>query len=1048
MIRTTKRQFGFLRTAFAVGVAIPILAGSSAFAQQASPSPADQGPIQEGNAGAIGAAGAGSNENAIGQGQTAETERIIVTGSNIPTAQEVGPNPVLNINRDLINKSGSRTAEDLIKSLPVANGGGVPISNNGTGFTPGATAISLRGLGPEATLVLVDGRRIAPYPVGNGGTSSFFDLRSIPEAAIESIEILKDGASTTYGADAVAGVVNIKLRHDYKGAEAAVGYGNTLDKDSGEFRAYVVFGVGDGNTQVTGEMNYYQRNSIFNRDRGFSAVPPFLSSNATPYNLQLSRDVVIAAGVDPATLPNPASGVIYGTAPTGSNGQLAQNPATKYIYGASRVRAPFSQLPGFDYNQFSSSYPHLQDYGGFANFSHKIYGDQMVLFGDFFYEHAFSHDELAPTATGNFNTPGSVPIAIPPGTNLNGVAPPNTPTYESVGLPPDAVNPFNPFNQIISGGSRARFLEFGNRLFDNTTDNFLATIGLKGDKLFDGTWGYDSGFRFNQVKETAQSTVVSNSRLSDILNQNNPVFQSGGALAGGTAFDPFGDALHGPPIPTNAADVAFATIHPKDVDTSKIATLDLNVYTTSLFKLPAGGVGFAFGGQFRKEQLKQDVDQLSIDGDIAGNSKGASTNAGRQDWALYAEAQIPITSPTFNFPGLYSVELDAAVRYEVFENNNSNVAVPKFGIRWQPIDESFTIRSTIGKGFLEPSLIELYGSPTSGLQSVTDTLPTSLGGPPVPIGDPSRTEPEQNTVNTSSPALQPEDSVSFTAGFVWTPKFVQGLTMSVDIWDTERTGTVIQSSIPQELQREATNSLLPGEIIERDASGYISRIFVPFINSGSINANGIDLGLQYVYPTSFGTFTSLTNVSYLNKFNLKTTPTSDTQQLAGVAVASVAATADDGYLRWRGNSSIDWSWNGWDVVTTCRYLDGFHELKGFGNNHWVSQTWFFDGQASYDFTFVPPVENQPVAGYSKDAKDMEKGKDGKSVESSTVQTVNVGLPWWKRSLNGTTITIGCNDIFGQDPPAAYGFGGNSTKYPGFLYDATGRFVYFQIKKKF
>ena len=84
------------------------------------------------------------------------------------------------------------------------------------------------------------------------GPSSFFDLRSIPEAAIESIEILKDGASTTYGADAVAGVVNIKLRHDYKGVKAQVGYGNTLDKDSGEFRANVVFGVGDGNTQVTG----------------------------------------------------------------------------------------------------------------------------------------------------------------------------------------------------------------------------------------------------------------------------------------------------------------------------------------------------------------------------------------------------------------------------------------------------------------------------------------------------------------------------------------------------------------------------------------------------------------------------------------------------------------------------------------------------------------------------------------------------------------------------------------------------------------------------
>ena len=141
-----------------------------------------------------------------------------MTGSYIPTAQEVGPNPVLNINRDLINKSGSRTAEELIKDLPVANGGGVPVSNNATGFTPGASAISLRGLGPQETLVLINGRRVAPYPIGNGGTSSFFDLRSIPESAIESIEVLKDGASTTYGADAVAGVVNVKLRRDYKGA--------------------------------------------------------------------------------------------------------------------------------------------------------------------------------------------------------------------------------------------------------------------------------------------------------------------------------------------------------------------------------------------------------------------------------------------------------------------------------------------------------------------------------------------------------------------------------------------------------------------------------------------------------------------------------------------------------------------------------------------------------------------------------------------------------------------------------------------------------------
>ncbi|MEO8043715.1 MAG: TonB-dependent receptor plug domain-containing protein, partial [Spartobacteria bacterium] len=303
MIIKQPNKPGKFRPALLSGIAVTLLASSVAFAQD--PSPAAQSPGEPLNApGATVAAPAPSNQPPTSAGGgVAETERIIVTGSNIPTAQEVGPNPVLNINRDLINKSGERSAEELIKNLPVANGGGVPISNNATGFTPGASAISLRGLGPQATLVLVDGRRLAPYPVGQGGTNSFFDLRSIPEAAIESIEILKDGASTTYGADAVAGVVNIKMRHDYKGAEASVEYGNTLDKDSGEYRASIVFGVGDGNTSITGSMNFYHRNSIFNRDRGFSAKPPFLSSNSTPYNLQLSSAVVIAAGVDPATLP-------------------------------------------------------------------------------------------------------------------------------------------------------------------------------------------------------------------------------------------------------------------------------------------------------------------------------------------------------------------------------------------------------------------------------------------------------------------------------------------------------------------------------------------------------------------------------------------------------------------------------------------------------------------------------------------------------------------------------------------------------------------------
>ena len=612
-------------------------------------------------------------------------------------------------------------------------------------------------------------------------------------------------------------------------------------------------------------------------------------------------------------------------------------------------------------------------------------------------------------------------------------------------MPADAFNPFNPFNQILSGGSRARLLEFGNRLFDNETDAFLATIGLRGDKLFDGNWGYDTGFRYSNVKSVSTGTLVSTSRFNRILNQNDPIFQEGGILEGQPAFNPFGDAVAGL-IPANVASTNFATVHPKDVATSEIATLDLNIYTTELFKLPAGGVGFAFGGQFRREQLTQDVDQLNIDGDIIGSSPSAQTQGGRKDFAFYAETDIPIFSPTFSFPGFYSLNLTAAVRYEEFRNNDTNVAVPKFGIRWQPLDETLTVRATIGKGFRQPSLIELFGSPTSALTGAQDNLPFSLGGPDLPLDDPGRFESETPVVFSSSPDLQPEDSVSFAAGVVYTPKYVNGLTLSVDIWDIERTGVVVISNTGDVLDRELMGGLLPGERVERDDAGFISRIFVPFINSGSLKANGIDFGVQYVYPTSFGTFTSLTNATWLNSFQFANFAGQTETEFAGSATDPFSA--NDGFVKWKGIHRLDWAWNGFDIIGSVRYTGGFHDRKPNATVHYVSHTWVFDAQASYDFTFVAPVENQPVAGYSKDAKDMSMGKDGKVAESSASQSSSYGLPIWQRVLNGTTITVGCDNVFGQDPPTAYGFGGNSTGYPGFLYDATGRFVYVQLTKKF
>ena len=398
MVGTPLTKFAICRTSLGVA-ATSLIALASAVAQQAV-NPPTQPPqeLRDANGNVTGAAPA-----------EATTDRVFVTGSAIPTAQEVGPNPVLTVNRELIAKSGERTAEQFLRNLPVANANGIPLSNNNNGSDTaiGGAGIALRAFDARATLVLIDGRRIAPYPISNSGVV-FVDLFSIPRDAIETIEILKDGASTTYGADAVAGVVNIKLRKDYRGAEFNVEYGNTTDKDSSEFAASLVFGVGNDKTNMTGVLNYYHRNSIANRDREYSAVPPFLSSNASPYNLQLSRLAVAEAGG--TVLPGPGANQFAG-APSGTNG-LA--PASTYLYGTRRIRAFGGQLPGFNFNEFSLSFPESERYGGYLSASHKIYGDQLVAFADGYYQNVKTHNELAPPATGNFQTAGQTTIAIPP----------------------------------------------------------------------------------------------------------------------------------------------------------------------------------------------------------------------------------------------------------------------------------------------------------------------------------------------------------------------------------------------------------------------------------------------------------------------------------------------------------------------------------------------------------------------------------------------------------------------------------------------------------
>jgi len=442
--------------------------------------------------------------------------------------------------------------------------------------------------------------------------------------------------------------------------------------------------------------------------------------------------------------------------------------------------------------------------------------------------------------------------------------------------------------------------------------------------------------------------------------------------------------------------------------------------------------------------LEENPDILNEEGDIIGNSPVNAARGGRKSYSLYAEARIPIFGPKMNIPGLHSLEFEDGVRFEEFLNNDTNVLVPKFGMRWQPLDEQLTIRSTWSEGYRQPSLEELFSAPISTLQGTRDPL-TGVS------------EPETNTLVQSNKNLQPEDSRSFSAGFVYTPKYVPGLNLSVDFWDTERTGIVAVPTAQQVLEREAAGALLPGEAVERDPNTHqINRILLSNQNLGSQEARGYDFTVQYQKQTPWGTFTSLTQVTYLDEFLFPQFIEGEFGPNAGNLAGRTTdpATSNEGWYKWKGTSQLDWNWNHFDAIFTARYIDGFKEfiLNPFTDElrqHWVSQTWTFDVQASYDFTGLIPVEEKPVPGYSKDAKEVARGKDGSIRETATAQTANYRFSDWRHVLlDGTSLTVGCNNITDRDPPSANGEVGNGQNYPGFTYDATNRFWYARLTKKF
>ena len=873
-----------------------------------------------------------------------------------------------------------------------------------------SAAISLRGLGPEATLVLINGRRVAPYPVGVGGATAFVDLNSIPLAAIETIEVLKDGASALYGADAVAGVINLKMRRGIDGAESFASYGNTADKDSAEWTASVAGGVSNPTTSVFVGANYFRKAAIFHRDRAYSAVPPFLSTNASPANLELSRFAVAAALGQPVGAPIPGVSN-FAVSFFGQSGADSANagtrPASQYTFSPDRSSV-------YNYNEAAMSYPEFERKGALASLERKLLGrDNLRGFVDAMVQTVDVENQLAPAATGDFAAPNNLGLVIPartpnplltvgvpllggyfavaPGTPVpaGSFAGPGTQIVNGTAqrlAAPGAFNPFNPFNQDIADGSRARLAEFGNRTTRSRTEAFLFSTGVRGENVA-GRWNLEAAFSYSSVADDTRSRQVSASRFNELLNAASPLFDPRQpAYLGTTApYNPFG--YYRQPIPGNRALAEYGGFEVRHRDRSSLAHVSAVASTADLFKLPAGSAGLAAGVDFRRELLRQRPDPRSVTGDLIGESPRAATNAQRKIGGAFLEGRAPL------FRG---VEGSAAVRHEKFHSSRRSTTVPKFALRVRPLGEQLTLRTSYSKGFREPSLFELYSAPISALMAIQDPLDGFV-------------EPEQPITLRGNRALRPEKTDYLNAGFVWSPAHprLRGLTLGADYWEIVRKGTV--EANPQNTVYRAygvlPGGLQPGESVSLNNSGFISVVNSLFFNVGRTKVHGWDFSGVYSLPTdTLGRWELTTVWTWIRRFDRAAAEGAVPTSVIG---ADATGSADYGYLEVRGRTSLSWAYRGFTVYLAGHYIDGFADEDPAGAPFEVADTVTVDAQVSYAFR----DRHGPL-------------------------------------LRDTKVSLGARNLLDRDPPRAFGGGTNSNGYPGFMYTAENLFWYAAVSRRF
>ena len=675
-------------------------------------------------------------------------ERIEVTGSRINRTDVETASPVTVISSEFIAQSGYSSVEEILSAQPTAAGMNLgATTNNGSG---GSATVNLRGMGAQRTLVLLNGRRM----VSSGtGADSAVDLNTIPVAMIKNIEILKDGASAVYGSDAIAGVVNIITKKDFVGTELTVD-GSQTDKGDGTSEGIrILHGLELGEGNLVLGLQYSDRGEIIQSDRDF--VEPGQSS-------------FIPGGSIGGLVPN-------------EDGSFKKRD-TSYDY----TDDSYAQTP----NELLSF---------FTAFNTELDGDT-ELSVDFMYTRRESNQQMAPQpATLDLET------SQIDSTYLDSIQD----TYDE--LNSEITDPDDHYVIGDTINYRRRMTDAGPRIFEQETDTYRASIGLKGYLENDAVWDISATYGRNDAKDRVQNSIHAGNMEKSIYQDQSLWFS--------------GDPIE------------------RDILLSQgIIYTENNEGGNEQFTLAAGysgvtegDIGYAVGFETRHESGYYTPDQVTQDGESTAAQQDA-TDGNYSVQSVYGEVSVPVTD---------QLTVEAATRYDEYSTFGGEMTW-KLGATYR-FSDSFMVRSVAATGFRAPNVSELYGGNSGSFDYLSDPWGNEVD--------------QQIKVNYTSDAnLQPEESESFTFGAVW--EVADGLSTTIDYWKFDITNAISRVDVQKELNACFDGVQISCDAINVTIDGDLSEMTSQLTNIGSQKTSGVDWNVSYTHDL----FKVVLDTTYLIEF--------------------------------------------------------------------------------------------------------------------------------------------------------------------------------------